>query len=131
MVACDYDNYGCNGGFLVNSVDYLLSEGVTTEKCLPYQDHDSKCNFKCKNKSDDYVKYYCKPGTLKLATKPWDIQYELMTNGPMMVGLTVFEDFLSYDKGVYEYLTGGIVGGHAMKLIGWGTDNDGYLYWIC
>jgi cathepsin B len=53
-----------------------------------------------------------------------------MKNGPMMVGLTVFEDFLNYDSGIYEYTTGGIVGGHAMKLVGWGTDDKNHLFWI-
>jgi cathepsin B len=49
----------------------------------------------------------------------------------MMVGLTVYEDFVSYDKGVYEHVAGGVVGGHAMKLIGYGHDEqDGSLYWI-
>lgn len=67
---------------------------------------------------------------MEIAAHPERIQEYLMKNGPMMVGLTVFEDFLSYEKGIYEYTTGEIVGGHAMKLIGWGTDVDGFLYWI-
>jgi len=29
-----------------------------------------------------------------------------MTNGPMMVGIVVYEDFLNYESGVYEYITG-------------------------
>jgi len=36
MVACSFDNYGCNGGFLATSVDFLISEGITTDECLPY-----------------------------------------------------------------------------------------------
>ena len=44
-----------------------------------------------------------------------------MTRGPMMVGLTVYEDFLNYAHGIYHYTTGELIGGHAMKLIGWGT----------
>lgn len=50
------------------------------------------------------------------------IKRELMENGPMMVGLTVYEDFMNYEKGVYEYTTGVAVGGHAIKIIGWGHD---------
>lgn len=53
-----------------------------------------------------------------------------MKNGPMMVGLSVYEDFYNYHSGVYEYTTGALEGGHAMKLIGWGEDTDGSLYWI-
>ena len=68
---------------------------------------------------------------MKIATTITEIQDELMTNGPMMVGLSVYEDFYSYKSGVYHYTTGAYSGGHAMKLIGWGTDSDGSLYWIC
>lgn len=49
----------------------------------------------------------------------------------MMVGLSVYEDFFNYASGVYQYVTGENVGGHAMKLIGWGHTADGILYWIC
>ena len=55
-----------------------------------------------------------------------------MTNGPMQVGLTVYEDFMNYKAGIYHYTTGAVAGGHAIKLVGWGTDEtDGSLYWIC
>lgn len=53
-----------------------------------------------------------------------------MTNGPMMVGFTVYEDFMTYSSGVYQHVTGGVAGGHAVKLIGWGNDAGG-LYWVC
>jgi len=54
-----------------------------------------------------------------------------MTNGPMMVGLTVYEDLMNYDSGIYEHTTGMAVGGHAIKMIGWGKDESGHLFWIC
>lgn len=54
-----------------------------------------------------------------------------MNNGPMMVGMAVYEDFLNYESGVYEYIVGKQVGGHAIKLIGWGTSEDGSIYWLC
>jgi len=50
----------------------------------------------------------------------------------MMVGLSVYEDFTSYASGVYKHITGGMVGGHAIKLVGWGHDETtGELYWVC
>jgi cathepsin B len=49
----------------------------------------------------------------------------------MQVGLTVYDDFFSYKEGIYHYTAGVVQGGHAIKLIGWGTDTDGSLYWIC
>ena len=53
-----------------------------------------------------------------------------MTNGPMMVGFTIYSDFMVYANGIYEHITGGSEGGHAVKLIGW-EYNGGRLVWIC
>lgn len=48
----------------------------------------------------------------------------MFTNGPLMVGMTVYEDFMSYEKGVYSHVVGRAVGGHAIKLIGWNYDKN-------
>ena len=48
----------------------------------------------------------------------------------MMVGLIVYADFLSYYTGIYSHVSGAYLGGHAIKLIGWGTSGS-TLYWIC
>mmetsp|Transcript_1754 Transcript_1754/g.1676 ORF Transcript_1754/g.1676 Transcript_1754/m.1676 type:complete len:122 (+) Transcript_1754:581-946(+) len=121
MINCDFYNYGCDGGYLINSVDFLLNEGVVSEECLPYEDKTNSCTDSCTNPEIPYEKFYCEPGTLAMGVNRDDIQRELMTNGPMMVGLVVFEDFLYYESGVYEYTAGEFAGGHAMKLVGWGT----------
>lgn len=41
------------------------------------------------------------------------------------------QDFAHYKSGVYQHITGGVMGGHAVKLIGWGTSEDGTNYWVC
>eukprot|EP00352_Strombidinopsis_acuminata_P003786 CAMPEP_0176387190 /NCGR_PEP_ID=MMETSP0126-20121128/36554_1 /TAXON_ID=141414 ORGANISM="Strombidinopsis acuminatum, Strain SPMC142" /NCGR_SAMPLE_ID=MMETSP0126 /ASSEMBLY_ACC=CAM_ASM_000229 /LENGTH=48 /DNA_ID= /DNA_START= /DNA_END= /DNA_ORIENTATION= len=47
-----------------------------------------------------------------------------------MMGLEIYEDFMNYQSGVYKHVTGEFLGGHAMKLVGYGHDNDEGLYWI-
>lgn len=59
-----------------------------------------------------------------------DMQKELMEKGTLSVALTVYEDFESYTSGVYEHVTGKSLGGHAVKMVGWGVDN-GTPYWTC
>ena len=39
------------------------------------------------------------------------------------------QDFSYYKSGVYRHVYGGAEGGHAVKLIGWGTEN-GDDYWV-
>jgi cathepsin B len=57
------------------------------------------------------------------------IQTELMTNGPLYVSFTVYADFPTYKSGVYKHTTGSALGGHAVELMGWGTEN-GEDYWL-
>lgn len=69
-------------------------------------------------------------GSIKVLTDANDIKQELMDNGPMIVGFTVYADFMTYSNGVYKYTTGNQVGGHAVKLIGWDYDGNGKLFWL-
>jgi hypothetical protein len=70
---------------------------------------------------------------------------EIMTNGPITAGMTVFYDLMKFynGQGVYqpisnaEYAAKGIafrnryVGGHALEIIGWGRDEASNLpYWL-
>ena len=130
MVSCDFSNSGCNGGYLTPSLGYLMQEGIVSEDCMPYKDGSALCTYQCEDKNQEYRKYACKAGSSVLATTENEIKYELMTNGPMMVGFTVYSDFMEYASGIYQHITGVPEGGHAVKLIGWNYDND-RLYWIC
>lgn len=47
-----------------------------------------------------------------------------MTNGPVEASFTVYEDFLSYTSGVYVHTSGAAVGGHAIKILGWGVSGN-------
>lgn len=59
-----------------------------------------------------------------------NMQKELMEKGTLSVSFTVYEDFEAYTSGVYEHVTGKSLGGHAIKMTGWGVDN-GTPYWTC
>jgi cathepsin B len=55
---------------------------------------------------------------------------EIFTNGPAECVFTVYNDFMSYTSGVYYHVTGAQLGGHAVKMLGWGVEN-GMKYWLC
>ena len=38
---------------------------------------------------------------------------------------------MSYKGGTYSHTYGGLAGGHAVKMIGYGTDSQGVDYWLC
>ncbi len=52
-----------------------------------------------------------------------------MTNGPVVAEIIAYQDFKKYKgKDVYKYVAGGNIGGHAIKIIGWGVER-GVPFW--
>merc|ERR1711990_1264117 len=52
-----------------------------------------------------------------------------LQKGPLSVAFTVYADFPTYKSGVYTHKTGSALGGHAVEVIGYGTDS-GTDYWL-
>lgn len=57
------------------------------------------------------------------------IRQEIFENGPVEGAFTVYEDLLSYKSGVYKHVHGKALGGHAIRILGWGVEND-TPYWL-
>jgi C1A family cysteine protease len=52
---------------------------------------------------------------------------EALTRGPVIGGMQVFDDFMTYTNGVYRHVSGNFLGWHAVLVIGY---DDGAGYWI-
>jgi cathepsin B len=130
MVACDSRDYGCDGGYLNRAWNYIKNTGLVTDDCMPYSSGSGKegpCLKKCADGSQ-FIK--TKAETVGSINGPSAMQAEIMTHGPIQVAFNVFQSFFSYKKGVYQKLDTEIQaeGGHAVKMVGWGTEN-GTDYW--
>jgi cathepsin B len=61
-----------------------------------------------------------------------NMKKELMEKGTLSVAMSVYEDFEAYSSGVYQHVEGRYLGGHAIKMIGWGVDEETNTpYWTC
>jgi len=154
---CNTCGAGCNGGFPSAAWEYWVVDGLVSggaygskQGCQPYEippceHHTSgprpnctgeegqtpKCVRRCEAPyTTPYQKdlHYGKK-SYSLPNKVNQIQMELIRNGPVEAAFTVYSDFPLYKSGVYHHVSGEELGGHAVKLMGWGEEN-GTPYWL-
>jgi len=156
LTCCTSCGFGCNGGYPFAAFKFWQNSGVVTGDlfgdtnfCRPYafppcEHHttgkyqpcgDSKPTPKCdKTCQSGYSKTYSQDkihGTAyTVAANEKAIMQDIFTNGSVEGAFTVYADFPTYKSGVYRHTTGKQLGGHAIKIIGWGVEN-GTKYWLC
>ena len=130
LVSCDRNNFGCNGGYLNKAWDFMTKTGVMTDACYPYTSGTAGVDGDCKSSCSDGSSpvFYHSTGTTTSRTNSVTQQH-LQAEGPVEAAFTVYEDFMSYKSGIYTHTTGGMLGGHAIKNVGWGSEG-GVKYWI-
>merc|ERR1712110_152944 len=152
---------GCNGGNIAQAWRYLENTGICTgglyegTGCRPYtiapcvhHSNDTSrpncadlpnsrtpaCTQECQASyttnayANDIIKV---SESYRVPRSVADIQEEIMTYGPVEAGFNVYEDFMNYVGGVYYHVSGRMEGGHAVKVMGWGFDEEaGMDYWL-
>ncbi|KAK4337254.1 hypothetical protein RND71_043723 [Anisodus tanguticus] len=88
-----------------------------------------KCERKCVNGADYKQDLHYGAKSYRVRGSSEAIQKEIMTNGPVEAGFTVYDDFPLYKSGVYKSTSFKALGGHAVKIMGWGVEN-GTPYWL-
>ena len=129
MVRCDTANMACKGGYLKYAWTFLEKTGTPTEACVPYTSGSgtvASCPSSCTDGST-FVTYKAK--NTKFLSGVSTIQQSIMTYGHVQAGFSIYRDFLTYKSGVYKHVSTTSLGGHAIQLIGWGTEN-GQAYWL-
>lgn len=154
MVACgdpDGATGGCFGGFpeiafstwekvgLVTGGLYNHTEqGCQSYFLPPCDDHINKCTDyvdtpACSRVCDDPTLNYDDQKTygqnLTHLKGEKQIQLEIMNSGPVATIMMVFMDFANYKSGIYQPTTSDLDGLHAVKIVGWGVEND-LKYWL-
>jgi cathepsin B len=133
-VSCDTKEHACKGGLLDSTWEYFENTGVVDETCFPYASGDGKTiphclHGACVDTKLKYTKYRATQGSSKALSCAAQIKQELVANGPVQTGFMVYEDFMHYKSGIYEFTHGDQLGGHAVKIVGYGEEN-GKEFWI-
>jgi len=133
VVSCDTTDYGCQGGYLQNAWEFMASTGVVTNNCDPYTSQNGNvapCPSACTDGSA-LKSYFINAATIQTLTDAPSMQTAIMAHGPIEAAFEVYQDFFSYTSGVYVHTSGQLMGGHAIKIVGWGVDSaTKQNYWI-
>jgi cathepsin B len=133
MVSCDGGDHGCQGGQLGSAWSYLQNTGIVSESCFPYTagaGTAATCSKQCAD-SETWSQSKVKAKSSYAINGAVNMQKDIMTNGPIQVAFMVYKSFMSYKSGVYEKHPYEILpeGGHAVKVVGWGSES-GVDYWL-
>jgi len=145
---------GCDGGYPGGAWSYFHSTGLVTggdynsnQGCYPYQiaacshhvngslpacgdiEPTPSCSRSCLNSLNWKADKHFGTAPYSVSQSVLAIQTEIMTHGPVEAAYTVYEDFVSYKSGVYQHVTGQALGGHAVKILGWGVESN-VPYWL-
>lgn len=127
-----WDRPWCHGGTLPNVWNYVDKNGAVADSCMPYTSGDGSnatCPLpSCSGDGGDSQVFRCPVAHTTMDTDE-AIQGGVMTAGAVEVGFTVMEDFMNYKGGIYNYSSGLALGGHAVKIVGWGKHFSTF-YWI-
>ena len=147
--------YGCDGGYMSGAFNHARTVGISTGEnyqnyttCKPYFFSPTStaatapaCAKTCNPQftSQEYssnllkIKGYTNLVGSTVATTVSNAQSAIMTRGSIVASLDVYDDFFYYSSGVYQHVSGNYQGGHAVRVVGWGTTSvsgKSYKYWI-
>lgn len=148
---CGHNGNGCNGGFISGGFEYAKSVGICTGEnygnmtnCKPYflppngaASRTPPLTLQCAPMN--YTKSYIQDVRFILdyniigGTTPAEVVLNVIASlnhgGSVLCYVDIYQDFFTYRDGVYEVTFGKYSGGHAVRVIGYGTEN-GVDYWL-
>jgi cathepsin B len=149
----------CNGNTLYNAMDFMYTCGLTTERCVN-EGEFSKYNIKrleyintdkgdevpmCQDvigkeydtclDTETAARFYRICAGYSVDSRPESIKQEIYKWGPVASGFIVYDDFIHSYDGTTIYMgpaeKSQKQGGHAIKIMGWGTENGVDYWWCC
>jgi C1A family cysteine protease len=128
--------FSCGGGSCDrgwrpgNAASFLRNNGIPDEACFPYQSgadgKDAACRQSCSDSKSRSVKI------VSFSSSGWGGASEeavktALLHGPVVTTMQVYEDFTFYKSGVYKHVTGSVLGGHAISIVGWDDSENSWI----
>uniref|UniRef100_A0A914CR19 Uncharacterized protein n=1 Tax=Acrobeloides nanus TaxID=290746 RepID=A0A914CR19_9BILA len=125
LVSC-VSGSNCGGGNVNAALNYIKNNGQDTESSYPYATSNSACNPVASGKTK-IISYW------NVGTSEVNIANQLLSTGPLILGLWLPPSFWYYKSGVYQPNAGDCVAGtngHVMAVVGYNVTSGGTPYWI-
>eukprot|EP00727_Mastigamoeba_balamuthi_P003504 m51a1_g13150 putative cathepsin b-like cysteine protease (317) ;mRNA; r:15489-16541 len=133
---------GCGGAPESCGFQYFSETGIVSEECAPYGSYipygwpdaqkSPRCTRECENGASwDEDKTASRD--YGYAEDELGMMSEIYRHGPGSAAFTVYKDFKTFAGGVYHHVTGEYLGGHVVKLYGWGEQRvrgEVEKYWL-
>jgi len=121
LVSCSSGS--CSGGYASTAMTFLTKTGTPDEECMTY----AAANLPCSNACQDWDER--KTRIVSWSYVPDDVESikAALVQEPLNTTMMVYEDFSYYEDGVYEHVSGGLLGGHAVVLVGWEDENECWI----
>jgi len=127
LISCT--NGSCaSGGRSEEALEYIRTDGIPVEACLPYQARDGVfCETECPALLATPVTI---PGWGYVSLDEANVETikNAVARHPVTASFEVYADFFFYSSGVYEHIWGEYEGGHAILIVGW---DDTEQSWVC
>ena len=137
LLSCSDAGNCALGGYIDLASNFIQSPGLPPESCYPYTEYydSSAPDSPCSNAACPYWQsdtYSINNWKWVATTTPTvdGLKNALLTYGPLVTSMNVYNDFFSYSGGVYSYVGGRgntYQGGHAIELIGYDDSNQCFI----
>jgi len=127
LISCDTKNRGCNGGSIINSLNFAKSNGFTSEEDYKYTSQDGGVED-----CHQYKRFVYTLSDIEKFDSQGPIMQEIMFNGPVSAEMNLYEDFLSFKGEIYKHQEGSkLIRKHNILIIGWIRENtSNEEFWI-
>lgn len=144
LISCQNSINKCFSSDLNESYDYMVTNGISEESCIPFESTVSliegksyvpPCKNYCKKFEMSYIKYKARPYSIISndgIVFADIIKEDIYSSGPVSTYMDLYDDFLTYRGGIYTRTEDSslITTTHAVTLIGYGRDNNNVVFWI-
>jgi C1A family cysteine protease len=115
----------CDGGYIGGASEYIHATGLPPESYFFYtatssDDSCSRAEAGWQTSTDKVGRW----SWVTISSVSIGAIKNALVNGPLVTTMDVYDDFFSYQDGIYEYANGSLVGGHAVVIVGYVDDSS-------